>query len=48
MLLKKLNLATKSDTIALKTEFDKLDINKLANVPSCLNSLDEIGWLRCS
>ena len=47
MLLKKLNnatdvdisnLAAKRDFIALKVEFDKLDIIKLVNVPTSLNN----------
>ena len=47
MLLKKLNnptdvdisnLAAKRDFIALKAEFDKLDIIKLVNVPTSLNN----------
>ena len=33
------NLATKSDFIALKAEFEKLDINELVNVPTILNNL---------
>ena len=33
------NLTAKSDFVALKTEVDKLDINKLVNIPSNLNSL---------
>ena len=33
------DLATKNDLIALKAEFDKLDINKLINVPTSLNNL---------
>ena len=48
MLLKKLDhatgvdtsdLVTKKDFIALKPEVDKLDINKLINVPTSLNNL---------
>ena len=47
MLLKKLddatgvatfNLDAKREFVALKPEVDKLDINKLVNVPSDLNS----------
>ena len=34
-----LNLAAKSDFIALKAEVDKLDIDKLVNVPTSLNNL---------
>ena len=33
------NLAVKSDFIALKADFVKLDINKLVNVPTSLNNL---------
>ena len=33
------DLAAKKDFIALKAEVDKLDINKLTNVPSSLNNL---------
>ena len=33
------NLAAKSDFIALKAEFEKLDINELVNVPIILNNL---------
>ena len=33
------NLAAKRDFITLKAEVDKLDINKLVNVPSSLNNL---------
>ena len=33
------DLATKKDFIPLKAEVDKLDINKLANVPTILNNL---------
>ena len=33
------DLAIKKDFIALKAEFDKLDVNKLNNVPICLNNL---------
>ena len=33
------NLAAKSDFIALKAEFNKLDIDKLLNVPTSLNNL---------
>ena len=33
------NLAAKSDFSALKTEVDKLSINKLVNVPTSLNNL---------
>ena len=33
------NLAAKSDFIALKAEFEKLDINELVNVPTILNNL---------
>ena len=32
------NLAPKSDFINLKAEVDKLDINKLVNVPTDLNN----------
>ena len=32
------NLAAKSDFIDLKAEVDKLDINKLVNVPTDLNN----------
>ena len=48
MLLKKLehlkgvdtsDLATKNDSITLKSEIDKLHINKLVNVPTPLNNL---------
>ena len=35
----KSNLAAKEDFIALKAEIDKLDTNKLVNVPPGLNSL---------
>ena len=33
------DIAVKEDFIALKTEVDKFDINKLVNVPSNLNNL---------
>ena len=33
------DLAAKKDFIALKAEVDKLDINKLVNVPSSFNNL---------
>ena len=33
------NLAAKKDFIALKAEVDRLDINKLTNVPTSLNNL---------
>ena len=33
------NLATKIDFIALKAEVDKVDVNKLLNVPTSLNNL---------
>ena len=33
------DLAAKKDFIALKAEVDKLDINKLTNVPTNLNNL---------
>ena len=33
------DLAPKKDFIALKAEVDKLDINKLVNVPNSLNNL---------
>ena len=33
------NLAAKKDFIALKAEVDKIDINKVVNVPTNLNSL---------
>ena len=33
------DLAVKKDFIALKAEFDKLDINKFVNVPTSLNNL---------
>ena len=33
------DLAAKKDFIALKAEVDKLDINKLVNVPTSLNNL---------
>ena len=48
MLLKKLDhatgvetsdLAAENDFVALKAEVDKLDINKLTNVPTSLNIL---------
>ena len=32
------DLAAKKDFIALKAEVDKLDINKLVNVPTSLNN----------
>ena len=32
------DLATKNDLIALKAEFDELEINKLINVPTSLNN----------
>ena len=32
------DLAAKNDFIALKVEFDKLDINKPTNVPTSLNN----------
>ena len=34
------DLAAKKDFIALKAEVDKLDINKLVNVPTNLNNLE--------
>ena len=34
------NLAAKRDFVALKTEVNKLDINKLVNVPTGLNNLE--------
>ena len=34
-----LNYASKKDFIALKAEVDKLDINRLTNVPTSLNNL---------
>ena len=34
------NLAAKRDFVALKVEVDKLDINKLVNVPTGLNNLE--------
>ena len=49
------DVADKKDVIALKTEVDKLNINKLVNVPTSLNNLKtkveelDIGKLRkCS
>ena len=33
------DLAVKKDFIVLKAEFDKLDINRLVNVPTSLNNL---------
>ena len=33
------NLAVKKDFVAFKAEVDKLDINKLVNIPSGLNNL---------
>ena len=36
------NLAAKKYFIALKAEVDKLDINKLTNVPTSLNNLETI------
>ena len=33
------DLEAKNDFIALKTEVDKLEINKLTNVPTSLNNL---------
>ena len=33
------DLAAKKDSISLKAEVDKLDINKLTNVPTSLNNL---------
>ena len=33
------DLAAKEDYITLKVEVDKLDINKLVNVPTSLNNL---------
>ena len=32
------DLAAKKDSLALKAEVDKLDINKLVNVPTSLNN----------
>ena len=46
------DLAPKKDFIALKAEMDKLDINKLVNVPTTLNNLKikiddlEVGKLK--
>ena len=37
----------KKDFIALKTEFEKLDINKLVNVPTSLNNLETKVEIRC-
>ena len=34
-----IHLAVKKDFVALKAEVDKLDINKLVNVPTTLNNL---------
>ena len=47
MLLKRINatgvntsdLAAKKDFIVLKAEVDKLDINKLVNIPTCMQNL---------
>ena len=36
------NLAAKKYFIALKAEVDKLDINKVTNVPTSLNNLETI------
>ena len=42
--------AAKNDFIALKAEVDKLDINKLVNVPTSLNNLktkvDELDFIK--
>ena len=39
------DLAAKKDFIALKAEFDKLDINKLVNVPTCLEKFGNLKKL---
>ena len=42
------DLAAKKDFIALKAEVDKLNINKLDNVPISLNSFkNKSRWFRC-
>ena len=33
------DLGAKRDFIALKAETDKLEVNKLVNIPTCLNNL---------
>ena len=35
--------AEKSNIASLKSDIDKIDIDQLVNVPSCLNSLKRIG-----
>ena len=43
------DLAAKKDFIASKAEADKLDINKLLNVPASLNNWkNKSRWFRCS
>ena len=43
------NLAAKKGFIASKVELDKLDINKLVNVPTSLNNFNtKVGIYRCS
>ena len=38
------DLGVKHDFIPLKVEFEKLDINKLVNVPISLNNLKKPRW----
>ena len=39
------DLAAKKDFIALKAEFDKLDINKLVNIPTSLEKFENLKTL---
>ena len=41
------DLAAEKDFIALKTEVNKLDINKLVNIPTSWNNLKTKTWFRC-
>ena len=42
------NVAAESDFIALEVEVDKLDVNKLVNVPTSLNELKtKVDHFRC-
>ena len=42
------NLAAKKDFFVLKTEVDKLGINKLSSIPTSLNDLiSKNRWFRC-
>ena len=42
------NLAAKSNFVVLKSEVEKLDINKFVNVPTGLNNFKTTSrWFRC-